>query len=262
MLKIVPKKIINSIVRNVSVTSTCMKTFKEPDVVHRDKTPLIKSAHTKMSYSVSETHKLHLLCDTIYSRMKATSKEKPENVCYKFSLTKTSIKFGELKQRVDNLAQSLLEMGYKKGDRLAVLLPNNLELNLFILAASSIGVIVVLMNPAYQLVEIDYMLKKTSAKGVVIMDNLKVLQHYEILKKICPEIETAQPCGTSITEIDSKQMPHLKHVILVNNGLTKPNESYYKGAIPFRNIESFGKTNKTLPYVDMDDPAFILFTVI
>ena len=231
--------------------------YREPKVVERDNSRLLTPAHSKLSYSVSESHGLHLLCDTIYERMSTAALEKPHNVCYKFALTGTSLTFGELKQRADQLAQSLLAMGYQKGDRLAVLLPNTLELNTLICAAASIGVIVVLMNPAYQQVEIEYMLKKTTCKGVVIMDNLKTLQHYEILKRLCPEIEGRGLEG----ELESKAMPHLKHVILVNNGLTKPNEAYYKGTTPFSSIESFHRANAALPYVDFDDPAFILFTV-
>lgn len=233
--------------------------YREPRVIERDTSRLVTPAHSKLSYSVSETHGLHLLCDTIYERLSTVAHEKPANVCYKFSLTGHSVTFSELKQRADQLAQSLLSMGYRKGDRLAVLLPNTLELNTIICAAASIGVIVVLMNPAYQQVEIDYMLKKTTCKGVVIMDNLKTLQHYEILKRLCPEIDA--PGRRHHDELQSKAMPHLKHVILVNNGLTTPNEAHYKGTTPFRLIEKFDKTKFPLPYVDFDDSAFILFTV-
>ena len=47
---------------------------------------------------------------------------------------------------------------------------------------------------------------------------------------------------------------------MVKNGLVATDDNQYKGAIPFSRLEAFGKSNKPLPYVDTDDPAFILFT--
>ena len=49
------------------------------------------------------------------------------------------------------MAQNLLSMGFKKGDRLAIMLPNVPETVVSLIAASQIGVIAVIMNPAYQL---------------------------------------------------------------------------------------------------------------
>ena len=49
-----------------------------------------------------------------------------------------------------------------------------------ILAAAQICVIKVLMNPAYQQVEIEFMLAKTRAKGIVMLENLKSLRDNSI----------------------------------------------------------------------------------
>lgn len=60
--------------------------------------------------------------------------------------------FGEVHQRVSSLAQNLLTLGFQKGDRLAISLPNTYELLLTFLAASEIGLISVVLNPAYQVI--------------------------------------------------------------------------------------------------------------
>ncbi len=125
---------------------------------------------------MSKTNNLHLLSDTVGDRLSVLARNKPNDIGYKFAMHQVGFKFGELKQRVDEFAQNLLQLGFVKGDRLAVCLPNMPETVVSILAASSIGVITVLMNPAYQLVEMEYMLKKTQAKGLIFLDNLKTLQ--------------------------------------------------------------------------------------
>jgi acyl-CoA synthetase (AMP-forming)/AMP-acid ligase II len=186
------------------------------------------------------------------------STENPNNVAYKFCLTQTSLTFREIKQRIDEIGQSLLSMGFKKGDRLAIMLPNIAELNLTLLAAASIGVIVVLMNPAYQLVTIQYMLKKTRPRGVVILDNFKTLKHYDILTKICPELATTNPGA----KIISKDLPNLRYVIQVNNRLMDGPTATYAGSLPFANFEKYSLPKKfEIPHTDCDDTAVLLFTV-
>lgn len=241
-----------------SILTRFSSTYSYKDTVLRGQKHLYNPKYEKYSYAISETGNLHLLCDTIGDRINTLAEKYPNDTCYKFSLTQSNLSFKEIKQRTDEIAQNLLSKGFKKGDRMAVLLPNIPELALTILACSSIGVIVVLMNPAYQLVEIEYMLKKTQSKGLVILDNLKTLKHYETLKKIAPELENSVQ-----GELNSKNLPDLKHVILVKNRLMSDNSEQYKGTWGFdRDISMFNQSSQKLPTVDFDDSFVMLFTVI
>lgn len=112
------------------------------------------------------------------------------------------------------------------------------------------------MNPAYQLTEIEFMLKKTSAKGIVILDNLKTLQHYAILNRICPELESS-----SKGELKSANLPELKHVIVVKNHLVSE-KTNYKGTWSFEDeLTRFNGRAQETPFVNFDDPFVMLFTV-
>lgn len=168
-----------------------------------------------------------------------------------------SLSYLELKQRADVISQNLLEMGFQKGDRLAVILPNTAETVLLFLAAAQIGVITVIMSPAYQLVEVEYMLKKTAAKGVVFYDSFRVLQHLEIMNKICPELSTSEP-----GKLQSARLPDLKHVVVVNSPLM-PEKKTYKGTWSFDYLAAKRSYANPVeyPHVEMDDPCLILFTV-
>jgi acyl-CoA synthetase (AMP-forming)/AMP-acid ligase II len=210
-----------------------------------------------LSYHLSDTTNQTLIGTTIGERLTLMAQQKPNDICYKYGATNSTVTFKELEQRAHELAQSLINMGFTRGDRLAVLLPNLAETNTIIMATSLIGVTVVLMNPGYQLVEINYMLKKTKAKGIVILDNLKSLKHYETLLKIAPELGSSKA-----GDLNSKELPDLKHVIVAGNSLTPFNHDSYKGTWNFKEIEKYDKQKQNLPYVDMDDPAILLFTVI
>jgi fatty-acyl-CoA synthase len=113
------------------------------------------------------------------------------------------------------------------------------------------------MNPAYQLVEIEYMLKNTNSKGVLFYDSFKTLQHLNIMNKICPELATSQP-----GELKSAKLPFLKHVVVINSPLAEAKQSH-KGTWSFDLLETgkLGSQTYQMPKVDIDDPFLILFTV-
>lgn len=137
-------------------------------------------------------------------------------------------------------------------------MPNNYELATTFLAASQIGLVSVVLNPAYQQVEFEYMLQKTGAKGLVVYDSFKILNHIELIRKICPEIDSSEP-----GKIESKKLPNLKHVIVLNSPLV-PEKKTYKGTWQFSEISEPKSSAQKYesPVVDIDDPCLILFTVI
>lgn len=211
--------------------------------------------HQTQSYATSQTTGLRLLSDTVGERMDTLAITNADDIAYKWFLTQQTLTFLEVKQRVSEIAQNLLNIGFGKGDRLAIMLPNVQELNLTLLACASIGVISVLMNPAYQPVEVEYMLKKTGAKGIVILDNLKTLQHYNMLKSIAPELETSQP-----GQLNSKNLPDLKHVILTSNRLMRDPGQGTAGTMNWDVLAKYDKATISKPNVNMDDPFVIMFT--
>jgi acyl-CoA synthetase (AMP-forming)/AMP-acid ligase II len=129
---------------------------------------------SKLSYQSNPSGDFHLVGQTIQERLDSISHSKPNEMVYKFCATQTSFTFLELKQRVDELAQSFMQLGLQKGDRVAILLPNLPETVLSLYALAQIGCISVLMNPAYNIDEIEYMLKMTKSKAAIILDNFKV----------------------------------------------------------------------------------------
>ncbi|XP_055113514.1 medium-chain acyl-CoA ligase ACSF2, mitochondrial isoform X7 [Symphalangus syndactylus] len=67
------------------------------------------------------------------------------------------------------------------------------------------------VNPAYQAMELEYVLKKVGCKALVFPKQFKTQQYYNILKQICPEVENAQPGA-----LKSQRLPDLTTVISVD----------------------------------------------
>lgn len=200
---------------------------------------------------------VHVPGETIGDLIEKSSKTRPNEICYTFPHNKGfNLTYKELENRVSLMASNFLALGFQKGDRIAFLLPNTSELAISMLAAASIGLVSVLLNPAYQLVEIEYMLQKVECKGIILYDSFRILKHLDILKTIVPNLDNFLP-----GELKSSKLPFLKHVIVINNPWDKQNKAY-KGTWDYNKIAENNLSNKSYekPYVEQDDPAFILFT--
>lgn len=120
--------------------------------------------------------------------------------------------YKELQQQVNAFACSLLKLGLKKGDRLAIWSPNCVEWTITQFAAFKAGIILVNLNPAYKSSELEYVLNKVSCVGLVIAPAFKTSDYQEILCKIAPEL-----CNGNEKILSSVRLPHLKHVIKISD---------------------------------------------
>jgi len=82
--------------------------------------------------------------------------------------------FGELHDRVAGIAALLREHGLAKGDRLALLLPNEPEYIALAYACSWLGVIAVPLNTRLSAVEIDRVLSDASPRGLIRHSSMPV----------------------------------------------------------------------------------------
>jgi acyl-CoA synthetase (AMP-forming)/AMP-acid ligase II len=77
------------------------------------------------------------------------------------------ITYDQLRQQVDALAAQLNQLGLGRGDRIAMALPNGLEMIASFLAASTVGTAAPL-NPAYRLDEFKFYLEDTGARALIV----------------------------------------------------------------------------------------------
>jgi long-chain acyl-CoA synthetase len=97
--------------------------------------------------------------------MKRASQYYPERPA--LSIGDRSPSFGELDDRVRNLAGALSRIGFVRGDRLALLLPNGPEYIELVYACSWLGVVAVPINTRLSVVEMDRLLEDASPRGLL-----------------------------------------------------------------------------------------------
>jgi long-chain acyl-CoA synthetase len=82
------------------------------------------------------------------------------------------ISFSELESLVNRFARALLNLGVKKGDKVAMLLPNIPQIVIADYAAFRMGAVAVMNNPLYTERELEYQLNDSDAKVLVTLDLL------------------------------------------------------------------------------------------
>ncbi|MEM1947498.1 MAG: AMP-binding protein [Candidatus Caldarchaeum sp.] len=94
----------------------------------------------------------------------------------------TSYTFAELKKFSDSFGTALKNLGLKKGDRFAILLPNSVQFIVSYYGAFKAGLTVVPINPLSTGEEIAELCKRSSAKAIICLD-LFIDQVMEALPK-------------------------------------------------------------------------------
>jgi long-chain acyl-CoA synthetase len=82
------------------------------------------------------------------------------------------ISFKKLDELVNRFANALLDMGVKKGDKIAMLMPNMPQLVIANCAAWRVGAVVVMNNPLYTDTELEHQLNNSESSVLVTLDLL------------------------------------------------------------------------------------------
>ena len=102
----------------------------------------------------------------------AKYRDAPAYICMDRRLT-----YGQLDELSKALAAWLQSLGLVRGDRVAIMMPNVLQYPVAIAAVLRGGFIAVNINPLYTARELEYQLKDSSAKAIIILENFaKTLQ--------------------------------------------------------------------------------------
>ena len=101
--------------------------------------------------------------------------------------------YAELKARSEAFAAGLLALGLAPGDRIGIWSPNKAEWTLTQFAAAKAGLILVTINPAYRLSEVEYTLNKVGVKALVAAERFKTSEYAQMIETLAPEIASSWP---------------------------------------------------------------------
>jgi fatty-acyl-CoA synthase len=210
-----------------------------------------------LSY-VRGTTDLPLSDATIGAFLQDTAARVPDRPAVVFREQGIRWNWREFANEVDVLAAGLLAIGVRKGDRVGIWSPNRVEWLLTQFATARIGAVLVNINPAYRLAELEYALNKVECKAIITAESFKTSKYLDMLQTLAPELASATP-----GDLHAAKLPELRAVIRMCDTETP-------GMLTFSEViedgrERLGRAGKAEldaigATLNADDPINIQFT--
>jgi fatty-acyl-CoA synthase len=138
---------------------------------------------TELSYA-SGTSDLPLLGDTIPANLARTVATHPDRDALVEHATGRRWSYRELAAEVDAIACGLRELGVEKGDRVGIWAPNCAEWTFVQYATARLGAILVNINPAYRVHELEYVLNQAGIRTLVAASEFKTSDYAAMIEEV------------------------------------------------------------------------------
>ena len=162
--------------------------------------------------------------------------------------------YRELKREVDAVAAGFLALGLQPGERVGIWAPNSWEWVVTQFATAKAGLVLVNINPAYRLAELEYALDKVGCVTLITAAAFKSSDYIQMLRKLIPDSDTATPGA-----FRSTKFPDLRSLIRLG-------EERSAGFLNFADIGAAAnqtarqRLDELGPVLQFDDPINIQFT--
>src|ERR1700730_213050 len=104
-----------------------------------------------------------------------------------------AITYRQLDELSRNFAAWLQKAGFRKGDRIAIMLPNTLQYPIAMFGALRAGVAVVNTNPLYTAPELEHQLADSGARIILVLENFA-----HVLEAVLPRTKVKQVLVTAV----------------------------------------------------------------
>ncbi len=189
---------------------------------------------------------------TLLDVVSETAKERPEHPAFLFK--GATVSYGRFQRESDAFAAALVDLGVRKGDRVALLIPNSPQFFVALFGAWEAGAIVSPLNPLYTGRELKHALNHTGAKVAVVLTPF-----YAKLKTVQPETELQTIVATNIKEY----LPGLLRILFTllkekkeGHHITLEPGDRWMQAMIHKHLDAAPPDVTVAP----DDPALLMFT--
>ncbi len=137
--------------------------------------------------------------------------EFPDQYAFKYTTLDYTRTYAEFRDDVDECCRAFLSLGVKPGSHVAVWATNIPQWYIAFWAATKIGAVLVTVNTAYKIHEIEYLLKQSDTHTLILIEELRDSHYSEIIGELCPELEHTKPGQP----LHCHRLPFLRNVITV-----------------------------------------------
>ena len=139
--------------------------------------------------------------------------EFPNQYAFRYTTLDYTRTYAEFRDDVDTFARSLIALGVKPGDKVAIWATNVPQWFITFWAATKIGAVLVTVNTAYKIHETEYLLRQSDTHTLVMIDGYKDSDYVGIIRELIPELETTE-AGKPIYSL---RLPFLRNIITIES---------------------------------------------
>src|ERR1700737_54078 len=159
-----------------------------------------------------------------------------------------------LKERVDAFARGLVPRGLRPGGGVGIWSPNNAEWVVVQFATAKAGLILVNINPAYRLAELEYALNKAGCAALITAARFKASDYLSMLAQLAPELANG-----AAGELRAGRLPDLRLVIAIGEEQV-PGTGGFDGVYSLAGKVERDRLATLAGQLQFDDPINIQFT--
>jgi len=191
---------------------------------------------------------------TVFGLLAETASTFPERQAVVFREQAVDWTWREFIAHVDTFAAGLIALGLKKGDRVGIWSPNRVEWLVTQFATARVGLVLVNINPAYRLAELEYAINKVGCKALVAAESFKSSRYLDMLNVLAPELAKSKP-----GMLKSEKLPTLTTIIRMGTGIT-PGMMNFSDVVTLGADASLDKLRAISDALDCHDAINIQFT--
>ena len=139
------------------------------------------------------------------------AEEFPDQLAVRYTTLDYTRTYSQFREDVDRVAQSLIALGVKAGDKVAIWATNVPQWYLTFWATTKIGAVLVTVNTAYKIHEAEYLFRQSDTHTLVMIESYRDSPYARIVRELCPELETAR----AGEPLHCKRLPFLRNVVTV-----------------------------------------------
>ena len=196
-----------------------------------------------------------LLIDATFSDvLDRMVEEFPDQYAFKYTTLDYTRTYSEFRDDVDTFARSLIALGVKPGTHVAVWASNVPQWYIAFWATVKIGAVLVTVNTAYKIHEIEYLLKQSDTHTLIMTEGAKDIAYGEIVAELCPELETLKPGKP----LHARRLPFLRNCITV--GFKQKGCLTWEDALDRASQVPVSEVHRLAALVDKDDVCNMQYT--
>ncbi|WP_066460530.1 AMP-binding protein [Anaerotruncus rubiinfantis] len=171
-----------------------------------------------------------LMSITVGNLLEQVADRYPDDQAVKYTDRPFDMTWREFDDEVNRIAKGFLALGIGKGDHVAIWATNVPEWLLTLFASAKIGAVLVTVNTNYKVFELEYLLRQSDSKALVMIRNFKENNYVDTINELCPTLKDAKP-----GDFSDPKLPFLKDIIFVG-------EDTPAGMIAWNDLHELGKS--------------------